>query len=337
MKSFVQFVQFVHFVQTVAALAVALPCACVLAQTATTGPAYPAKPVRMIVHFPPGGPTDIVARAVAQKLTDAWGHQFIIDNRPSAGGIVGVELVARAVPDGYTLLFGTGGSMAITPALGTKLPYDVVRDFAPISLVVINPQILVFHPSFPPNSVKELIAYAKARPGTINYASVGPGSPNHLGVEMLKSMTGIDLVHIPYKGTAPAMTDVLAGQIPLMFNSMPTVLQHIRAGKLKGIAVGSARRSPAMPDTPTVAESGVAGFDYVTWYAMYAPAATPRPIITKLNAEVVKMLGEREMSQRLAVQGADPSPTTPEQLGRYMLEEQHRWRKVIKSANLKLD
>jgi len=298
---------------------------------------YPTKPVRMIVHFPPGGPTDIVARAVAQKLTDAWGQQFVIDNRPSAGGIIGVELVARAVPDGHTLLFGTGGSMAIMPALGTKLPYDVNKDFAPISLVVINPQILVFHPSFPPNSVKELVAYAKSRPGKINYASVGPGSPQHLGVELLKSMTGIDLVHIPYKGSAPALTDVLAGQISLMFNSMPTVLQHIRGGKLKGIAVGSAKRSPAMPDTPTVAESGVPGFDYVTWYGMFAPAATPKTIIAKLNAEVVKILGERELSQRLAVQGADPSPSTPEQLGRYMLEEQNRWRKVIKSANLKLD
>ncbi|MEQ1774060.1 MAG: tripartite tricarboxylate transporter substrate binding protein [Burkholderiales bacterium] len=310
---------------------------CSLACVAANAQNYPSKPVRMIVHFPPGGPTDIVARAVAQKLTDAWGYQFVIDNRPSAGGIVGVELVARAVADGYTLLFGTGGSMAIMPALGMKLPYDVVRDFAPISLVVINPQILVFHPGFPPGSVKEFIAYAKARPGQINYASVGPGSPNHLGMEMLKSMAGIDLVHIPYKGTAPAMTDVLAGQIPMLFNSMPTVLPHVKSGKLKGIAVGSAKRSPAAPDIPTVAESGVPGFDYVTWYGMFAPAATPKPVITKLNAAVVKILGEREMSQRLAVQGADPSPSTPEQLARYRVEEENRWRKVIKSANLKLD
>jgi tripartite-type tricarboxylate transporter receptor subunit TctC len=311
--------------------------ALLLVPAVASAQSYPAKPVRMIVHFPPGGPTDIVARAVAQKLTDAWGQQFVIDNRPGAGGIVGLELVARAVADGHTLLFGTGGSMAIMPALGTKLPYDVARDFAPISLVVINPQILVFNPSFPPNSVKDLIAYAKTRPGTINYASVGPGSPQHLGVEMLKSMTGIELVHIPYKGSAPALTDVLAGQIPLMFNSMPSVIPHIKAGKLKGIAVGSAKRSPAMPDTPTVAESGVPGFDYVTWYGMFAPVATPKPIVAKLNAEVVKMLGEREMSQRLAVQGADPSPSTPEQLMRYRLEEENRWRKVIKSANLKLD
>lgn len=314
----------------------------VLASAAATGAAqpYPTKPVRMIVHYPPGGPTDIVARAVAQKFTDAWGHQFIIDNRPGASGIIGVELVARAVPDGYTLLFGTGGSMAIGPATGMKLPYNVFKDFAPIGLVVINPQILVFNSSFPPNTVRELIAYAKARPGKINYASVGMGSPNHLGAEMLKAMGGIDLVHIPYKGTAPAMTEVLAGQVSLMFNSMPTVLPHVKSGRLKGIAVGSAKRSPAMPDVPTVAESGVAGlagFDYVTWYGMLAPAATPKPIIAKLNAEVKKMLDEREMAQRLAVQGSDPAPSTPEQLGRYMLEEQERWRKVIKSAGIKFE
>jgi tripartite-type tricarboxylate transporter receptor subunit TctC len=298
---------------------------------------YPAKPVRMIVHYPPGGPTDIVARAVAQKLTDAWGQQFIIDNRSGASGIIGVELVARAVPDGHTLLFGTSGGMAIGPATGIKLPYDVVKDFAPISLVVINPQLLVLNGGFAPNSVKELIAYAKARPGKVNYASVGPGSPNHLGAEMLKAMAGIDLVHIPYKGTAPAMTDVLGGQVSLMFNSMPTVLPHVKSGRLKGIAVGSAKRSAAMPDTPTVAESGVPGFDYVTWYGMFAPAATPKPIIAKLSAEVKKMLDEREMAQRLAVQGAEPSPSTPEQLARYMLEEQERWRKVIKGANIKFE
>ena len=298
---------------------------------------YPAKPVRLIVHFPPGGPTDMVARVVAQKMTEAWGQQYVIDNRPSAGGIIGVELVARAVPDGYTLLFGTGGSMAITPAIGKPLPYDVNRDFAPVGLVVINPQILVFHPSFAPNNIKELITYAKANPGKINYASVGPGSPNHLGIELLKSLAGINLVHIPYKGSSPAMTDLLGGQVSMLFNSMPTVIPHVKSGRLKGIAVGSAKRSAAMPDIPTVAESGVPGFDYVTWYAMFGPAALPKPIIAKLNAEIVKMLADKELAQRLAVQGAEPSPGTPEQLGRYMREEQERWRKVIKSANLKLD
>lgn len=298
---------------------------------------YPNRPIRLVIHFPPGGPTDYVGRAVALKLTEAWGQQVIVDNRPSAGGVVGVETVVRSSPDGYTLLFATGGSMAIAPAMGQKLPYDVFKDITPISLLVVNPQLLVFHPGFPPNSVKELIAYAKARPGQVNYASVGPGSPNHLGMELLKSLAGIEMNHIPYKGTAPAMTDVLGGQVPIMFNSMPSVLPHVKVGKLKGIAVGSAKRSPAIPDIPTVAEAGVPGFDYVTWYAMFAPAATPKPIIAKINAELVKMLGDPAMAQRFASQGADPQSSTPEQLGRYMREDFERWRSVIKSAGLKLD
>ena len=299
--------------------------------------AYPTKPIRLVIHFPPGGPTDIVGRAVAQKLTEAWGQQVIVDNRPSAGGIVGVEAVVRSNPDGHTLLFATGGSMSIAPAFNPKLPYDVFKDLAPVSLVVINPQILVFHPAFPPNSVKDLIVLAKSRPGTINYASVGPGSPNHLGMEMLKSMAGIDMVHIPYKGTAPALTDLLAGQVSLMFNSMPSVLPQVKSGKLKGIAVGSAKRSPAVPDIPTVAESGVPGFDYVTWYGLFAPAATPKAIIAKLNAQVVSMLAEPELAQRLVVQGADPQSSTPEGLARYMREEHERWKKVITSAGIKAE
>jgi tripartite-type tricarboxylate transporter receptor subunit TctC len=240
---------------------------------------YPIKPIRMVVHFPAGGPTDLVARMLGQKFTESWGQQVVVDNRPSANGIIGVEAVVRAAPDGYTLLFATGGSMSIAPALGTKLPYNVFKDLAPISLVVINPQILVLHPSVPANSVRELITLAKSKPGQINYASVGPGSPNHLGIEMLKSMSGIDMVHIPYKGTAPAITDVLAGHVSLMFNSMPSVLQYVKAGRLKGIAVGSAKRSPAAPEIPTVAESGVPGFQYVTWYGLLGPAALPKDIV----------------------------------------------------------
>jgi tripartite-type tricarboxylate transporter receptor subunit TctC len=299
--------------------------------------AYPAKPIRLVIHFPPGGPTDIVGRAVAQKLAEAWGQQVIVDNRPGAGGIAGVQAVVQANPDGYTLLLATGGSMSIAPALNAKLPYDVFRDLAPISLLVVNPQQLVFHPGFPPNSVKELIAFAKSRPGKINYASVGPGSPNHLGMEMLKFMTGIDMLHVPYKGTAPALTDLLAGQVSLMFNSMPSVLPHVKANRLKGIAVGSAQRSPAVPDIPTVAESGVPGFDYVTWYGLFAPARTPRAVTAKLNAEVVRMLAEPEMAQRLAAQGADPQSSTPEGLARYMREEHERWKKVIQVAGIRLD
>lgn len=298
---------------------------------------YPVKPIRMIVHFPPGGPTDLVARAIGQKLAEAWGPQVVIDNRPSAGGVIGVETVVRAPPDGYTLLFATGGSMSIAPALGTKLPYDVFTDLTPISLVVINPQILVLHPSVQAGSVQDLIKLAKAKPGQLNYASVGPGSPQHLGGEMLKNMAGIDMVHIPYKGTAPAITDLLGGQVSLMFNSMPSVLQHVKSGRLKGIAVSTARRSPAAPDIPTVAEAGVPGFSYATWYGIFGPAAMPKTIVAKLNGEIVRILQDKELAQRLAREGAEPAPGTPEALARYMRSEFDQWKKTIAAAKLKIE
>ena len=299
--------------------------------------AYPSKPIRWIVTYPPGGPTDFVARAIGARLTAAWGQQVVIDNRPGAGGVIGTELAAKAVPDGYTLLFGTSAGLTINPALISKLPYDPVKDFAPVSLLVINPQILVVNSGVPVNSVKELIAYAKSRPGQLNYASVGQGSPNHLGMELLKAQAGIDMVHVPYKGTGPAVTDLLGGQVQLMFNSMPVVLPLVKSGKLKGLAVGSAQRSPAAPDVPTVAEAGVPGFENVTWYGMFAPAKTSSEVITKLNAQVVKILTDPEMAQRMASQGAEPRSTTPEELAQYMRVEFARWKKVISAAGIKPD
>src|SRR5450759_1299906 len=209
---------------------------------------YPSKPIRWIVTYPPGGPTDVVARAVGARLTAAWGQQVVIDNRAGAGGVIGSELAAKSAPDGYTLLFGTSSGLSINPVLSSKLPYDPVRDFAPVSLLVISPQILVANNALPVNSVRDLIALAKAKPGQLNYASVGQGSPNQLGMELLKSLTGVDLLHVPYKGTGPAITDLLAGQVQVMFNSMPSVLPLVTSGKLKGLAVGSAQRSPADPD-----------------------------------------------------------------------------------------
>ncbi len=300
---------------------------------------FPTKSLRMIIHFPPGGPTDIVGRALAQKLSEAWKQQVVVENRPGAGGVIGIEAVLRAPADGYTLLFGTSGSLALAPALTPKLPYNVFTDLAPITLAVINPQILVVHPSLPVRSVQDLIKLAKSKPGQINYGSVGPGSPQHMGMELLKSMAGINLVHIPYKGTAPAMAELIAGQISAMFNSMPSVLPQIAAGRLRGIAVGSAKRSPAAPDIPTVAESSpiLKGFQYVTWYALLAPAATPKDVIAKINAESVKILSHPEMVQRLSSQGAEPAPGTPEELGRFMREEFEDWKKVIKAANIKLE
>ena len=325
-----------RMLRLIVCLALATSAANIAAQTRAGG-AYPTKPIRIVVTYPPGGPTDIVARAIGQKLTEAWSQPVVIDNRAGAGGIVGTEVVARAAPDGYTLLLGTSAGLSINPALNPKLPYNAFADFAPISLVVINPQILVFNASFAPNSVKELIQLAKARPGQINYASVGPGSPNHLGMELLKSMAGIDMVHIPYKGTSPAVTDLLTGQVSLMFNSMPSVLQQVRAGKLKGIAVGSAKRSQAAPEIPTVAEAGLPGFEYVTWYGLFAPAATPKEIVATLHQAVVRMLADPQMAQRFASQGAEPASTTPAELGRFMRAEHERWKQVIKSGRIRID
>jgi tripartite-type tricarboxylate transporter receptor subunit TctC len=297
---------------------------------------YPAKPIRIVVHFPPGGPTDLVARTIGQKLTEAWGQQVIVENRPGAGGVIGVESVLRSPPDGYTLLFATGGSMSVAPAIGIKASYNVFSDLAPIILLVINPQLLVLHPSVPANSMAGLIKLARSKPGAINYASVGPGSPQHLGVETLKHMTGIDMVHIPYKGTAPAVTDILAGHVSLMFNSMPTVLPMVRSGRLKGIAVSSAKRSPAAPEIPTVAET-VPGFQYVTWYGLFAPAAAPKDVIAKVNAEVGRILKDKEVGERFARDGAEPAPGTPGELAQFMKAEYEQWRKTIAAANLKLN
>jgi tripartite-type tricarboxylate transporter receptor subunit TctC len=310
-----------------------------LAQTTSTssGQAYPVKPIRIIVTFPPGGPSDFVARALGQKLTEAWGQQIVVDNRGGAGGVVGVEAAARANPDGYTLLQGQSGGMSINPALHPKLSYDPFRDFAPVSMLVVNSQMLVAHPSLPAKTVKQLIALAKSKPGQISYASAGHGSAQHLGMEMLKAMAGIDLLHVPYKGTGPALVDLFSGQVSLQFTSMPAVLPHVKAGKLNGIAVGSAKRSPAVPEVPTVAESGVSGFEFVAWYGLFAPVATPGNIVSQINAQVVKLLGEPELSQRLAGQGAEPSPSTPEGLARYMREDHERWKKVIRAANIRVE
>lgn len=305
--------------------------------SASMAQSYPARPIRWIVTYPPGGPTDVIARAIGAKLTAAWGQQIVIDNRAGAGGVIGTDLAAKAVPDGYTLLFGTSAGLTINPALSNKLPYDAEKDFAPVSLLVLNPQLLVVHNSVPANSVKELIAYAKSRPGQLNYASVGQGSPNHLGMELFKALAGLEITHVPYKGTGPALTDLLGGQIQLMFNSMPSVLPLVASGKLKALAVGSAQRSLAIPNIPTVGEAGVPGFENVTWYGMFAPAKTPHEIILKLNREVVRILAEPDMAQRLAVQGAEPQSSTPDQLTKFMHAESMRWKKVIKAANIRLE
>jgi tripartite-type tricarboxylate transporter receptor subunit TctC len=235
---------------------------------------YPTKPVRLVVPYPPGGPTDFVGRAVAAKLTELLGQQMVVDNRPGAGTVIASEMIARAAPDGYNLLFGTGGGTFLAPLILPKVPYDPQKDYAPVAMLVMSPQVLVVHPSTGANSVKELIAVAKARPGQLNFSSVGTGTSPHLGGELFKSLAGVDIVHVPYKGTAPSMTDLIAGRVQLAFSSIPTVLTHVQAGRLRMLGTGGTKRSPALPDIAPIAES-LPGFELVTWYALFAPAGTP--------------------------------------------------------------
>lgn len=301
----------------------------VLAQTA-----YPTRPVRLIVPNLAGSATDTVTRAVAQRLTDAWGQQVVVDNRAGASGIIGHELTARAAPDGYTLLMSTSSGLVITPMM-SKLPYDAVRDFAPVSLVVVSPQMLVSHPSVAAANVGELLTLARAKPGQLNCASPGTGTSNHLGCEMLKMMGKVDFLHVPYKGTSLAVTDVVGGQVQFMFNSMPAVWPLARTGKLRALAHGGVKRSPAAPEVPTVAET-LPGFQCITWYALVAPRATPPAIVSKVNGEMVKMLADPPFAKRLVDQGQEPQSSTPAELIAYLRVESERWSGVLKSAGLLL-
>ena len=315
-------------------VAVALAGAYAAASAQST---YPSKPVRMIVGFPPGQATDIVARAVAQRLTDSLGQSVFVDNRPGAAGIIGTEVAIKAGGDGYTLLMSSSGPLAVNPGLYAKLPYDPLRDLAPITLVASVPLFLVAHPSLPANNVPELIALAKQRPGQINYASGGSGVTNHLVMEMFKSAAGVDLVHVPYKGGPPALTDLIAGQVSVMFETGPGALPHVRSGKLKALATGGIRRSVAMPELATVAEQGIAGFDGVAWIGFVAPAGTPRPIVDRLHAETVKILALPDVRERFVSQGAEPVGNSPDEFGAYIKAEIAKWGKVIRESGAKVD
>ena len=299
--------------------------------------AYPTKPIRMICPFPPGGTTDVVARLVAQKLTEAWGQQVVVDNRPGAGGIIGTEIVAKAAPDGYTVLLGSITTHAVNPALYKKLNFDPVKDFAPVSLVVSSPQLLAVHPSVAAKSVKELIALAKAKPGQLNYASAGTGTSPHLTFELFKSMAGIDVVHVPYKGTGPAITDLIGGQVQMMITGVVALMPHIKSGKLRGLGVTSAKRVAALPDLPTIAESGIPGFDVSSWFGVFLPGGTPKPIVAKMNAEIRKILEVPEVRQRLIGQGADPASNTPEEFAAYVKAEMAKWGKVARDTGTRAD
>lgn len=311
-------------------LLAALCAATVAAQAADT---WPVRPIRMIVAYPPGGGTDQVGRLMADQLTQPLGQNVILDNRGGATGNIGTELAARAVPDGYTLLMGNVAPNAVNVSLFKKLGFDPVRDFSPISLVAITPNILVAHPSLPVKTVKELLALAKAKPGTLNFPSAGVGSSSHLAGELLKSLAKIDMVHVPFKGGGPALVAMISGEVQIMFATMPAAMPHVKSGKARAIAVTTAKRSQAMPELPTIAEAGVTGYEASTWYGLLAPAKTPKPIIDRLHVETVKILAG-PARQRLEVQGFEPVGGTPAEFSAYIKSEIVKWAKVIKDANI---
>ncbi len=296
---------------------------------------YPAKAVRIVVGYPPGGPTDLLARIIAQKLAESWGQQVLVDNRPGASGMIGAEVTVRAAPDGYTLLM-VPVTYAVTPSLFAKMPYDAVKDLAPVAQVAAAPFILVVHPTLPVKTVKDLITLARSQPGQINYASASAGGMPHLAGELFNTMTGVKMVHIPYKGAAPATTDLLAGQVSLMFNNMLSAMPQVKNGRLRAVAVTSNKRSTALPDLPTIAET-VPGYEASGWYAALAPAATPRELISKINNDMNRIMRMPDVTQRLAGDGVEAVGTTPEQFGNYLRSEIAKWGKVVKASGAKAD
>jgi tripartite-type tricarboxylate transporter receptor subunit TctC len=296
---------------------------------------YPEKPVRLVVPFAPGGGADLVGRAVATPLAAALGQPVIVENRAGADGQIGASMVAKSPPDGYTLVVGTTGPMVISPAVESKMPYDTLRDFSPITQLVSQPMALVVHPSLPVTNVAQFISLAKARPGQLNYASAGVGNGTHLAAEIFRSLTGVQIVHVPYKGTGPAVTDLIGGHVQVLFSSIPVMLAHINVGKLRALAVGSEKRMPMLPHVPTMAEAGVKGFDASSWYGLFAPAGTPAPVVNRLNAEVVKILRGAEIGSLLLSQGAQPVGSTPEAFGAHIRAELVKWQKAVRAAGVK--
>ena len=318
----------------IAAVVLAAASATSAAQSAPDA-SYPNRPIRMIAPSSAGGPVDVMARVVAQGLGEVLGQQVVVDNRAGAAGLIGAELVATATPDGYTIMFGFSGPLVIVPHLGGKTPYNTLKDFAPVSLAIQGPYILLVRPSLPVNSVKELIALAKQQPGKLNYASGGNGTGIHLAGELLKMTAGINIVHVPYKGAGPGMTALLANEVDMMFNGIAPAIPHVKSGKLKGLAVGGTKRSPLLPELPTVSGASGLAFNTSGWYGVLAPPKTPRAIINKVHAATVKALASPPVKDTLARQGVEPVGSTPEEFARLIREEWVKWEKVIKSAGLK--
>ena len=298
---------------------------------------YPAKAIRYVVPFPAGGPLDIVARAIGQELNKSWGQAVVIDNRPGAGGNIGADLVAKAPADGYTILMGAVSTHAINVTLYNKLPYDPIRDFAPVTLITSVPNVLVVHPSVPANNMKELIALAKSRPGQLNFASGSTGSAGHLAGELFNSMAGVRMTHIPYKGAAPAVVDLMAGHVSLMFDNMSSALPNIKATRVRALAVTTLKRSPLLPQLPTISDAGLRGFDIATWFGIFAPAGTPPDIVARLNGEIVRILHTPEMKERLALLGAEPIGNKPDEFAAFVRAEIPKYAKVIQASGARAD
>jgi tripartite-type tricarboxylate transporter receptor subunit TctC len=299
--------------------------------------AYPAKPVTLVVPYPPGGPTDAMARLLAQKLGDSLGQQVIVDNRGGAGGVIAAELVAHATPDGYTLFFGTTGALAINPALYAKLRYDPIRDFAPISLMSTTMNVLVVAPSVPAKNVADLVKLAKAKPGELTFGSAGNGSSNHLSGELFKSTADVQINHVPYRGSAPALVDLFGGRISMMFDTVAQQTQNISNGKVRALAVTGTVRSPLLPDVPTAQEAGLKGFDVTIWYGILAPAATPKPIIDRLNKDIVTVMSTDDMKKRMQADGAESHPTTPAEFAALIVRDKAKWAPVVKASGATLE
>jgi tripartite-type tricarboxylate transporter receptor subunit TctC len=297
--------------------------------------AWPARPIRLMVPFPPGGSTDIVARIVAQKLSERLGQSIVIENRGGAGGTLGTAVVAKAAPDGYTLTVASTSTHVVAPSVYTKLDYDPVRDFAPVSLMAVSPYLLVVNPSLPVKNLRELVALAKQQPGKLNYASAGIGSTTHLAMEMLKSVSGTFMLHIPYNGNGPAGTALIGGQVEVLFGSLPALLPHAKSGRARALAVGTPKRSPSLPEVPTVAESGYAGFDASLWLAIMAPAGTPQPILDRLQKEIASIVGAADTREALDKAGAEPISSTPAELAAMIRDGVPKYAAIIKAAGVK--
>lgn len=321
-------------ISRVAIRSIAIAAAVICAVGSAAAQDYPSKPVRIVVPFAPGGGTDLSARIIAQKLTESLGANFVVDNRPGAAGIVGTEIVAKAKPDGYALLV-VSSSHAINPAMYPKLPYDTVRDFVPVSLLLSGPALLVAHPSLPAKNARELIALAKAKPGTLTFASAGHGTPPHMGGELFKALAGIDITHIPYKGNGPAYTDLMAGQVSLMFPNIATAIQYVKINRMRALGVGSKQRSAIAPEIPTINESGLPGYEMSSWFGLLAPAGTPATIVTRLQQEIARILKQAEVREKLFAQGAEPVGSTPQEFTAFLNTESAQWAKVIKSSGIK--